>query len=590
MAASGVARFAAGATRVEVRVETLDDSHDEGRETFAVLLSDARGGVIADGAATGTIVNTDPLPRAWLGRLGRSVAEQALDGIGGRVEQAGGSGRAPGFRGTLGGRALGGGSAAAARCPAGTPPAAGDGTGSGPPDGVAERDCPADHFGPMAVHPRPTGGHAMGGTLEPGTFGTGPGAPPGNPAWPHWGVATAFSRRPARPGGDASAMDLGRLLAGSRFTHSRGEDGGGGVLGLWGRGSRTTFDGRGDGVDLDGGVTTALLGVDYARGDWLLGVALAQSRGAGGYRGAASGSGAAGDIGASLTAAIPYGAWRPSGRLSLWGAVGHGGGSATLEPAGSGSLETDIGWRMAAAGAGGGSVSLVSDALWARTMSEGAAGLAGAAADVGRLRLGLEGSRRFALPGGGGLTPKLEIGARRDSGDAESGLGVEVGGGLAWSDPGLGIELGVEGRALLAHGDGAMEERGFSASLSYDPRPATARGLSLSLRQELGGASGGGLEALFADDPLARRAGVDRGGRWTLEAGYGLPALGGLFVGTPHVRYGTAGGTRELGLGWRLTPAPGGSSDLSLSLRASRLEGPPAPAEHRLGLELRVRW
>ncbi len=611
VSATGVARFAAGSDRSEVRVETLDDSHDEGRETLAVLLSDAAGGVVADGEATGTIVNTDPLPRAWLGRFGRAVAERALDGIADRVGRAGAAAREPGFRGALGGHALGGGAGPAwAACGAPVSGPAGGGTEAGAPDAAAgERDCPANRFDPAAMPGHPTAGRAPGVAMEgtavgaPGSAAPAgdPSAPAGYAAWPSPVVGTAFSRRPAWLHDGSAGMDAGQLLAGSDFAHTRGEDAGGGVLGFWGRGSQTSFDGRADGVDLDGRVGTALLGADYARGDWLLGVALARSRSDGGYRGAPGDAGAAGVVGASLTAAIPYAAWRPSGRLSVWGAAGHGGGAVSLGPGAGGALDAAIGWSMAAAGAGGelfafaggGSLSLVSDALWTRTASSRTDGLAGTASGVGRLRLGLEGARRFALPGGGGLTPRLEVGARRDIGDAETGFGLEVGGGIAWTEPRLGLELDVEGRALLAHGDGAMGERGFSASLAYDPGAGSSLGPRLSLRRELGGASGGGLAALFADDPLWRRTGAGGGGRWTVEAGYGLPLPGGRLVGVPRLIYGVSPGSREMGVGWRLSPGPSpGSPDLSLDIRASRREtdSPGAPADHRVDVEVRARW
>ena len=115
-------------------------------------------------------------------------------------------------------------------------------------------------------------------------------------------------------------------------------------------------------------------------------------------------------------------------------------------------------------------------------------------------------------PGGHSLTPKLEIGARHDGGDAETGFGVEVGGGIAWTDPRFGLRLDLEGRTLLTHDDGAMRDRGFSASLAWDPRPDSARGPSLALRQDVGGPSGGGLDALVARTGQTAGAGDRPGG------------------------------------------------------------------------------
>ena len=96
---SGKLRFAPGETVKTVSVPVLDDAHDEGAETFILRLSAASGAVIADGEATGTIENTDPLQRAWLARFGRTVAEQVLEAVGGRIE-----GNRSAARLTLGGR------------------------------------------------------------------------------------------------------------------------------------------------------------------------------------------------------------------------------------------------------------------------------------------------------------------------------------------------------------------------------------------------------------------------------------------------------------------------------------------------------
>ena len=85
-ATSGTLTFAAGETTKTVNVPILDDSHDEGSETFTLRLSNVRGGRLGDGVATGTIVNTDPMPRAWLARFGRTLAEQVVDGVQARLE------------------------------------------------------------------------------------------------------------------------------------------------------------------------------------------------------------------------------------------------------------------------------------------------------------------------------------------------------------------------------------------------------------------------------------------------------------------------------------------------------------------------
>ena len=167
----------------------------------------------------------------------------------------------------------------------------------------------------------------------------------------------------------------------------------------------------------------------------------------------------------------------------------------------------------------------------------------------------------------------------------------------------------VEARTLLAHVEDGFTNRGFAAQLVYDPSPGTRRGPSLSLRQESGGMSSGGVDALFAAYPLHGGGGYGPG-RWTAEAGWGLPAFGEGFTGSPHVRYGLSGMARDYGVGWRLASESRAARRLSLDILATRREigrewsrylggvlgnvGVPAEggagADHGGRLDLRVAW
>ena len=571
------AEFLPGRTVAHVWVQIVDDSHDEDDETFEVVLSEARGAAIADAVAVGTITNDDPMPAAWLARFGRTVAEQALDGISGRMAAP----RTPGMAGTLAGRALGAGAGAWSEAEQGL--GAGDGTG------VAGRfDARPDRLGTGGF------GHDTGGFGEP----------------------------------QSEPLTMRDALLGSRFTLTGAADGAGGSLSLWGRASHGRFDGHEGTFSLDGEATTALLGADYARGGWLVGLALAQSEGEGAYRDTKTAprpasracpgdaqdrlcAGAVregdGTVDASLTAALPYASLQASQRLTLWGALGYGEGDVTLATAMGGRYRADTTWRMAAAGlrgdlleaptqGAGPALALTSDALWARTASEKTRDLAASASDVTRLRLGLEGSWRFSLDGGGAgatpgasLVPKLELGARHDGGDAETGLGIELGGGIAWVHPALGLTLDVSGRTLIAHEDDDLEDRGFAAALGFDPRPQSERGPSFSLRQDFGGQASGGLDALFQPATLDERSGAEATRRWTAEAAYGFPAFGGRWTASPHAGLGLAPGTRDLTLGWRWTPAEN-AHPLSFGLKATRRQSDGAAPEHAVGFEASARW
>ena len=99
-AMSGMLTFAAGETQKTITVAVLDDTHDEGTETLTLTLSNVRGALLDAATATGRIVNTDPMPAAWLARFGRTGATQVLGLLDARFDEA----RAPASQLTLGGR------------------------------------------------------------------------------------------------------------------------------------------------------------------------------------------------------------------------------------------------------------------------------------------------------------------------------------------------------------------------------------------------------------------------------------------------------------------------------------------------------
>ena len=91
-----------GATRLRIKAaHVVDDSHDEGSETFEIVLSDANGATIADGVGVATIVNSDPMPRDHLGHAGHSLASGVAASVAERANAARPSlGVTPGLDGT----------------------------------------------------------------------------------------------------------------------------------------------------------------------------------------------------------------------------------------------------------------------------------------------------------------------------------------------------------------------------------------------------------------------------------------------------------------------------------------------------------
>ena len=101
-AASGTLTISAGSTSATVDVTVLDDSHNDGGETLTLTLSNASNGTLGDSTATGTIENSDPLPKALIARFGRTAALHVVE----QVEERVNAPRAPGFDGRVAGRQI----------------------------------------------------------------------------------------------------------------------------------------------------------------------------------------------------------------------------------------------------------------------------------------------------------------------------------------------------------------------------------------------------------------------------------------------------------------------------------------------------
>ena len=556
---SGTLSFAAGETEKTVAVPVLDDAVDEGEETFTLRLSDATGAVIADGTATGTIENSDPLQKMWLSRFGRTVAGQVVDAVAGRL-----SGPTGGSQVTLGGQsidlsALSAGTGDARRTLAGALGAA----------RVTNDDDPL----------------------------AGPGA---------WEAPRAGSWDDPETGGTVRGMTGRELLLGSSFhlAAGGGEAGGPGYA-AWGRVAVGGFDAEAPAekgtVRLDGEVTTGIFGADAQWERWLAGVALSVSEGEGSFDQPGVDSGT---VESSLTSVNPYVRYEASDRLSVWGLVGYGTGDMTMTQAARGErtetvTRTDLMLRLGAAGArgvlleagedGGIDLALRGDAFLVQMESEAAANTVETKADASRLRLVLEAGRSFALGEGAVLAPALELGLRHDGGDAETGTGVEVGGRIRYTDAGSGLTVEANARTLVAHEDSGYQEWGAGGSVRLDPG-ASGRGLSLSLSPVWGTPSSGVDRLWSARDAagLVRDDDFDAERRLEGEIGYGFGAFGGRGVVTPYAGLGLAeAGDRTWRAGARWSLAP----HLAMSLDATRREPANDDAPEHAGLfRLTLRW
>ena len=315
----GTVVFAPGETAKTIEVAILDDVHDEGEETFTVRLRDASPAYVAAGGritrpmATATIANADAMPRAWIARFGRTVAEQVIEAVESRMRAP----REAGAEASLAGRQIGLG------------PVFGDdgGTAESRGDAAARQREEAETARQAAQ---------LADWLAGGSAGSRSGA--GDPQ--------------ERLGLDPGTATRQELMLGSSFSlTTAAEDGQGGTVSLWGRGAVSRFDGREGRMTLDGEVASGLVGADWDRDATTLGLILGHSRGEGGYR-AAAGSGT---VSSTLTGLYPWGRHALGERLSVWGIAGYGEGTLTLTPEGPdgesrAALRTDLDLMMGATG------------------------------------------------------------------------------------------------------------------------------------------------------------------------------------------------------------------------------------------------
>jgi len=586
-AASGTLSFPAGETSASVEVGVLDDAHDEGEETLTLRLSNASGGVLAVGEATGTIENADLMPAALLARFGRATAEQVVE----HIEERMAAPRRRGFRARFAGREL-------------QPGSEGDFalgllSSFAQPMGMGRPGAAMGGATPMAPGPHAAGSSALG----MGTAGMGGVSGPGGVtdmggtagamgmAGQHSPMGGASAMGGYGPAGGAHGSGLFGSMApgGDLFSNSELElnrESRGGILSVWSRSSRSYFSGMEDALSLDGDVRTTMVGADYARGPLTVGLSVGRTLGLGGYSGPSGGR-----MSTSMTGFYPWVGYQVNDRVSVWGVTGYGTGALSLTPDGASALETGVSMAMSALGTrgeligsratGGFSLAFKADAMWVGAASElldGPAGRLNASeAGVTRVRTALEGSRGFTLGGGRlSLTPSVEVGLRRDGGDAETGAGMDVGGGLAFTDTVTGLSLDVRVRTLVVHQADGFSDRGMSLSFGWDPTPSSPLGLTARVAPTWGGSAQGGAEALWGSQ-MAYGSGSHQmhggGERVDAEVGYGLP-VGARLVGTPRVGVSASPHGRDYRVGYVLGVLDQETVSFELGIDAQRREIP----------------
>ena len=307
----------------------------------------------------------------------------------------------------------------------------------------------------------------------------------------------------------ASSWDpsLGELLAGCRMSQSMPLSSG--SLSVWGQGAFRQFNGQGeDALTLRAEVTSGMLGADYRWSTgWLAGVLFAHSRGDGSFEMKEE----SGEIMSALTGIYPYVSYTRAG-WEVWASAGAGRGNAEVLE-----LKGDLTSRFGALGMQGTLVSggttrlryhgdiLVTDAeIKEHDIT----------AEVYRIRAGLEASTQIT----GGIRPYVEANVRQDGGSAETGTGLELGGGVRFANPAWHLRGEVRTQGLVMHTADGFTDWGLSGSLQMG---RATEGLMMRLRPSWG--RGQGMSMYRQQTILDAAPMGENGYRTELELGYGIP-------------------------------------------------------------------
>ncbi len=350
------------------------------------------------------------------------------------------------------------------------------------------------------------------------------------------------------------------LVAGTAFALTQAIDTGA-LVTLWGQGTRSGFSGREQGYAIKGHVSGFQLGFDWARHNRFHGVIMARSTGEADYGDAAARNG---EVAFGLTSIVPYTGWRVDDDYLLWGGLGFGTGNLTWQEVAADEIRTGLRWRMVAfgsegslpevAGLGNAELRWHTDVLWTQTGSaEVPDYLEALQGKTLRHRMGVTSTWENVLASGVILRPSLGVAVRRDSGDAEQGLGLQVSGGLEWLDMANGVSWRLRGQKLLAHKDDAFESWGVSVALLYDPNPSTRQGFAASLSHAVGEPPVGDNSHLIQAASLPEGAAFNADQNWTAEMAYGVSRGHGK-VGSSYVQVHGGSSDETARLGYRLEP------------------------------------
>lgn len=399
-------------------------------------------------------------------------------------------------------------------------------------------------------------------------------------------------------GGQMSGLDALRSTIGQNFALNLGSSENPSNWSVWGDIDRQSYEGEG----YDGMASSVYLGADVTVAEcWMFGVAISSSSGESDY----SWGTATQTMDLSLTTVLPYVSYQPTNGSSIWGVAGFGSGELDTTVVGASNDVSDLSSTITMVGGsqeltkvGRMSLALRGDAATASLETEDGNGAAdGLAADVNRIRVGLEGSFRTETGQGGMLEPFGQVNLRSDGGDGDTGTGVEIAGGVRMTSSTFSLE--VQGRTLAMHGADEYSESGFSLMAKLNPS-ASATGVSVTIAPRWGAdAMGNGM--LWQDDMnigSANTYGVltgfgNTGSNKSIDTqiGYGMLVANEQFLFTPFVDFGVSDGDRrEMLFGASLRQLVQGSTILDINLALGRVEERTGASSGKIGLNANLRF
>ena len=411
-------------------------------------------------------------------------------------------------------------------------------------------------------------------------------------------TATTAGASSAFNAGPLSGVDALRSTLGQSFALNLGSTDNRSNWSVWGDIDRQSYEGAG----YDGTASSIYLGADVTVAEcWMFGVAVSTNSGESDYTyGTATQT-----MDMSLTTVLPYVSYQPSHGSSIWGVAGFGSGELETTVVGAGNETSDLSTQLTLVGGsqdltrlGRMSLALRGDAAVASIETEDGNGAAdGLAADVNRIRIGLEGSFRSDTGNGGMVEPFGQVSLRSDGGDGDTGTGVEIAGGIRLT--GGTFTLEAQGRTLAMHGADEYSESGFSLMAKLNPS-ASATGVSVSIAPRWGAdALGNGM--LWQDtlnlnsaQTYGALAGFGNAGASKsidTQIGYGMLVANEQFLLTPFVDLGISDSDRrETLLGITLQQMVEGTTSLDVNLALGRVEERTGASSGKIGLNATLRF